>query len=124
MTTGAEGRPHGDRRRELEHYVHRSLLTGLLTSGSLLVLGLLIALSAHEVRGPGPPPSLAVTFSDALVGRGLAIVDLGLLILMATPAVRVGVLAIGWWLAGEKRFAIVAAAVLALLAASFALGLG
>jgi uncharacterized membrane protein len=124
MSEATAERRYDHRRRALERAVHRSLLAGLLLSGFLLVVGLVIALTAHEGRGTGPPPPLAALIADALTGRGLAVLDLGLLILMATPAVRVAVLVVGWWMAGEKRFAVVAATVLALLAASFVLGLG
>jgi hypothetical protein len=43
---------------------------------------------------------------------------------MATPIVRVGVLAVGWTIEGDWRFAAVAATVLALLGLSLYLGMG
>jgi uncharacterized membrane protein len=49
---------------------------------------------------------------------------LGLLILIGTPVLRVAVLAVGWWMMGDRRFAAVALTVLALLGLSLALGLG
>ena len=54
----------------------------------------------------------------------MAWLDLGLLALMATPMLRVAVLALGWGLAGERRFAAVALAVLGLLGVGIALGVG
>jgi hypothetical protein len=118
---GAGRRP---RARGLERAVHRSLLGGLLASGLLLVAGLAIVLATGEQRGAGPPPPFATLLAGAAAGRGVAIVDVGLLILMLTPALRVAVLGFGWARARELRFALVAASVLALLVVSVLLGVG
>ena len=108
----------------LERSVHRTLLSGMVVSGLVMGLGLLIALS-QDVRDPdGPPPPLRDLFRSALRGDGVALIDLGLLVLIATPALRVVALGVGWLLEGERRFALVAAAVLALLALGMTLGLG
>jgi uncharacterized membrane protein len=105
----------------LEHLVHRTLLTGLLIGASLLALGLALTFidkSPHT----GPPPTLRLVFQGALRGRSAAVLDLGILALVATPILRVAVLAVGWWQAGDRRFAAVALIVLGLLGLSMALG--
>lgn len=122
MSVGGAGRRA--RARGLEHAVHRSLLAGLVASGILLVAGLAIVLATGEQRGAGPPPPLATLLARAGAGRGVAIVDVGLLTLMITPALRVAVLGIGWARARQLRFALVAATVLALLGVSVLLGVG
>lgn len=109
-------------RRALEHGVHLALFAGLLASGALLVAGLVVGLATHDVGPESPPPGLFTLIADAVGGHAVALIDLGVLVLMATPALRVVVLFSGWWLARERRFALVAASVLALLVASVFLG--
>ena len=113
-----------DTRSRLARWVHYSLRAGVVASGLLLGAGLV----AGTVRGRPPfqreplPPGAAL--AAAAAGDGAALIDLGLLVLMATPVVRVAVLAVGWAAAGDRRFAAVAAAVLALLGVSLYLGVG
>ncbi|SIN68314.1 Protein of unknown function [Singulisphaera sp. GP187] len=108
----------------LEHWVHRSLLAGLALSGLLLVAGLVLVLMRGQARPEGRPPALAVMLQRGSTGEGTALLELGLLILMLTPGLRVAVLALGWGLAGEKRFSTVALIVLGLLGLSLFLGVG
>ncbi len=105
--------------------VHVSLLTGLVISGALLILGATLRLASHEV-GPEQqrPPGVRTIVLQAMHGDGSAILNLGILILMLTPILRVLVLAIGWLLEKEWRFAAIALCVLALLATSAILGTG
>src|SRR4051794_24504913 len=108
----------------LEHWVHRALLTGLVVSGLLMVTGLGIALIRHQDRPVGLPPPASVVLRQASGGNGVALMELGLLALVATPILRVAVLAIGWGLQRDWQFAAVAAVVLGLLAVSLVLGVG
>ncbi len=108
----------------LERWVHRTLLVGVAATGSLLLLGLVLLFARHEPRPEAPPPGLRILLRLAFSGSGLAIIDLALLILMATPVARVAVLAIGWAAEGNRRFAIVATVVLVLLGLSLVLGVG
>jgi uncharacterized membrane protein len=108
----------------LEHWVGRTLLAGLIASGLLLVPGLVIVLVTAAPRPEGAPPALGELLRRGLAGDGVALLDLGLLTLMGTPVLRVAVLAVGWWWEGDRRFASVALAVLALLCFSFAIGFG
>jgi uncharacterized membrane protein len=108
----------------LERAVHRTLLLGLLASAVLLLGGLARTLVAAE-----PHPDLLHLAASALLraalhGDGVALAELGLWVLVATPVLRVAVLLVGWTVSGEGRFAAAAAAVLALLVASASLGLG
>lgn len=110
--------------RRLQRWVHYSLLLGLATSSALLVIGLLAtAFGAPQQPSDNPQP-LGALVQSAARGEGQALLTLGILALMATPIVRVAVLAGGWFVQGDGRFAAVAATVLALLAFSLVLGLG
>jgi len=67
---------------------------------------------------------MALLAISILIPSGATLMmTLGILALMATPILRVGVLAAGWSLEGERRFAAIAGAVLILLGASLYLGL-
>jgi hypothetical protein len=113
------GHPH-----RLEHWVHLSLLTGLLVSGGLLFSGLFLALFNGRPRPEGPPPTFREVVRAAAQGDGVALIYLGLLVLIGTPVVRVAVLALGWGMICSWRFMAVSLVVLALLAVSFFLGVG
>ncbi len=111
--------------RRLEHWVHWSLLAGLVVSGLLMIAGLILALAR-----PHPSPlasrhsSWAALRNLAHADRATVLLDVGLLALIATPVIRVIVLGSGWAAIGQWRFAAVALAVLALLGVSLMLGFG
>lgn len=111
-----------DQERALDHWVHRSLLAGLIVCGTLLVLGL--TLNSGTPERAGPPPGFRSLVGRSIGGDGPSLIRLGLLALLSTPVLRVVVLSIGWFRAGERRFALVAVAVLVLLVAGVILGVG
>jgi uncharacterized membrane protein len=104
--------------------VHITLLGGLLLSAALLILGATRILTGHELRHEQQPAGIASILANAKAGDGVAILDLGLLILMLTPVLRVAVLAVGWLIDREWRFGVIAVCVLALLLTSLILGTG
>ena len=112
-----------DSPRRLEHAVHYSLLVGLILSGLLLAGGLTAAWLAPAPARPIQPQALLKTVNDALGGNAGALMNLGILTLMATPIVRVIILAIGWLIDRQWRMAVVAIAVFVLLGVSLVLGL-
>jgi uncharacterized membrane protein len=108
----------------LARAVHVSLLTGSVVSAILFVVGLTIALTTGKAR-PDVPPQLDTTlFRAALHFDAVPLLDLGLLSLMLTPLVRIIILAGGWALRRDFRFALVALVVLLLLIASLLKGVG
>jgi uncharacterized membrane protein len=109
----------------LAHWVHWSLLLGVVLSGVLLGTGLAVALIRDDPRPELKKPlPVEVLLRDGRDGNGVALIYLGLLALMVTPVLRVVVLVIGWGVEGDWRFAGVALAVLGLLGVSVFLGLG
>jgi uncharacterized membrane protein len=107
----------------LRRVVHYSLLGGVSLSGLILVIGLTLGLSQAEAE-PGTPPPFAVLLRDALAGHSTAVIDLGLLVLMLTPLLRVATLSLGWAIRRQWLFAAVAGLVFALLLLSMFLGVG
>jgi hypothetical protein len=108
----------------LARAVHWSLLTGMVLSSLLMCAGLVLALAHHEIADQLAPPALPDLLHLAATGSGVALLEVGILLLLFTPVVRVIVLAIGWTLRRETRMAPVALVVLALLALSLVLGFG
>lgn len=109
--------------RSLAHAVHSLLLSGLVVSCVLLLLGLALVFWNQEPRPAGIPEAGFKLLRHAAHGEGVAILNLGLLILMLTPALRVTVLVVGWSLERDWLFASIALSVLVLLAISLALGM-
>ena len=115
--------PHQKSNR-LAWAVHISLLSGLVTSAALLVIGAVLVLVSGQSASDNPPGGVTTLLSKAAKGDGTAILQLGLLVLMLTPVARVVVLAVGWLVDREWRFAFVALFVFALLMTSLILGTG
>jgi uncharacterized membrane protein len=108
----------------LARAVHWTLLLGLILSGLLMTAGLIVALVRNQ-----PRPQLLITklseLADmALHANGVAWMELGVLLLLLTPILRVLVLAIGWSIRREGRMAMISLTVLALLAISLFFGVG
>ena len=110
-------------RASAEAAVSRTLTAGV--SASLLLMGGGLLLSAAR-RSPLPEAATPLALLPAGLGAGDpdAVMSLGLIILLSTPAARVAVLV---WQFARRRdwlFAAVALAVLGILAASVRIGRG
>jgi uncharacterized membrane protein len=66
--------------------------------------------------------SIASVLSGAVHGDGPALVMVGVLLLVATPVVRVAVSVVAYAMEGDRRFVVITAVVLAVLLGSFAVG--
>jgi hypothetical protein len=113
--TPAADEPHKD---ALARAVHWSLLTGLVLGSVLLCWGLVISMLRNEHAPQSPPPAVSDLLHRAMQDEGPALLQLGILLLLFTPVVRVLVLAVGWAIRRDWRMAAVAVTVLALLAVS------
>ena len=117
----------------VEQVVARILLCGGLLGIGLVLLGLVLYAAhggfRHHVldlkqQPVGYPPGVFVSVRqvmDGLAGRPidpLAVSALGLLLLMVTPAVAVATALPAFWWTGDRRYALIALVVLAMLALS------
>lgn len=108
----------------LQRWIHAILLGGVVTSGLVLAAGLALVLAAHQPRPAEVPPSVYQLLTRAAHGDGAAVIHAGLVLLMLTPLVQVSAATVGWLITGQRRFALAAAVVLALLVMSLWLGVG
>jgi uncharacterized membrane protein len=121
--------------RQVELLISRLLRAGILASLVLLVAGTTLTFVHHPryLTERASLDALTATTStfphtprDVVVGlahlRGQALVTLGLLVLIATPVVRVAVSIVGFAYQRDRAFVAITALVLGLLVASFVLG--
>jgi uncharacterized membrane protein len=111
------------KRRNLNEIVHGVLVVGLAASTLCMLVGIAFAL-ADRRQLPSSVPGIGDVLSRAVALRPSGFLGLGLLILIATPILRV-IGSIGAFLyERDWRFAGMTTLVLAVLAASLVLGHG
>ncbi len=111
-TTGADS--------TLYRVMARLLSVGVTLSIALMALGFLLLAARHELRHGTVPLPLGSVVPRTLAGDPAGILDLGVLVLFATPALRV-VAAIGLFAAErQRRYVVISTVVLLLLALSVA----
>ncbi len=125
-----------DRRvRQVELLISRLLRGGVLISLALVVTGTVITFARHPAYASnsaaldpliGPEATFPHSINAVLTGvahfQGDAIVALGLLVLIATPVLRVAVSIATFAYQRDKTFVVVTSVVLSLLLFSFLLG--
>ena len=104
--------------RKLDQTAGYALFFGAMLSFVLVGAGL-IALALHPDGSSLPGKTIAAALRSALALQPAGLINLGVLILLATPLLRVviavaGFAALKWW-----RFAIISLIVLAMLLVSF-----
>jgi uncharacterized membrane protein len=126
----------GDRRIERVEVVISVLLrVGVVVSLLVVVAGTVVSFVHHPgyltngkdlgaLTRPGGavPHTISEVWAGIWAGRGQAMVVAGLLLLVATPVVRVAVAVAAFLIEKDRVFAVVTAVVLALLLLSFFLG--
>jgi uncharacterized membrane protein len=118
-----------------EEVISVVLRLGVLISAALVVAGTLMTFAHHpdyvsdpaaldRVVEPGAdfPRTLSEVASGIAAGRGRAVVTLGLLVLVATPVIRVAVSIMAFARQRDRTFVVITSTVLLLLLLSFALG--
>lgn len=121
--------------RQVELLISRLLRIGVLTSLCIIVLGTLLSFTNHSGYRQSTEELKRLTSDDAefphtlpQVWQGLrqfqgrAVVTLGLLVLIATPVLRVAVSIFAFIYERDPAFVLITSLVLALLLLSFLLG--
>ncbi len=111
------------------------LRIGVIVSMTTIVAGLVLMFIHHPTylqsgddlqRLTSPGAAFPHTLHDVLnglrVGRGQAVVAVGLMLLIATPIIRVAVSIVGFALQKDRTFVAITSAVLFVLLLSFVLG--
>lgn len=101
----------------------RVLAWSFRVGAGLLLLGVLLAAVKGEPLDHEVDPPAAV-LPTLLAGRAAGVVDLAILWLMAAPVFATIAVAVGFARFGDRRYALLSLAVLAVLAVSIALALG
>jgi len=120
----------------MDHWISLLLRGGVLISVALLVIGTVLTFIHHpgylnssvlttSLKDPSSghvPNHLAAIFDLIKNGHGQGIVALGLLVLIATPVLRVAFSVVTFWLEKDRTFVWITSAVLFLLILSLVLG--
>jgi len=105
----------------VERMIHLVLLAGIAVSVALMAAGLAVGL----LKGGGMPRGVVPLADLPRAARGLspaAFLSLGLIVLIATPFVRVAGSLIAFVREGDHRYVVVTAVVLGVMCASVLLG--
>jgi len=126
-----------ERVRQVELLISNLLRTGVTASLVIVVLGTVLSFVHHpqyvsspaelqRLTRPGAafPRSLGDVWAGVRDLSGQAIVVVGLLLLIATPVMRVAVSIFAFMYEGDRTYVLITSVVLALLMLSFALGRG
>lgn len=106
-------------------WVSTVLIVGVTISAALVAIGFMSGLALGwngSLLGVAPTAADPTDFSGVLAGLGalrpIAIAQAGLLVLVATPVVRVGVSLLAFIVEGDRLYAAITSAVLGLLLVS------
>lgn len=98
---------------------------GALLSAALLLAGVALALTESDVVLQIVPPIPLRELAEQLGALNpYAVMQAGVLLLLLTPLARILTAAVTFWLAGERRYAWVSLAVLAIILGSLLLARG
>jgi uncharacterized membrane protein len=128
---------HDPRVRQVELVISNLLRAGVVLSILLIVAGTLITFSQQpsyvsepkalqRLITPGTkfPHTLGTLSAELARHRGEAVVTLGLLVLIATPVMRVAISILAFIYQGDRIFTLITTVVLCLLLLSLVLGRG
>jgi uncharacterized membrane protein len=130
--------PSGPTDRQMETAIGNLLRIGVLLAAAIVLIGGGVYLVRHGAEAPdyhrfrGEPPELCSPrgiihyafqwHGDAFELRGRGIIQLGFLLLIATPVARVAACSIAFAFQRDKLYVVVSLIVLALLAYSLLVG--
>ncbi len=135
MSGPTNSNPPPDRVSRVEGTVSAWLRIGVVSSVLVIVLGMVVSIMRNPghltdpqafllLTSPGAafPHSPADLAAELLALRGRAIITVGVLLLIATPVVRVGVSLLAYWRERDWIYTALTTLVLAALVISFAVG--
>jgi uncharacterized membrane protein len=124
-----------EKARQVELLISNLLRIGVVTSLTIVVIGTIITFVRHPdyitstkelhqltARDAPFPNTVSAATHSVLHGQGRGIVILGLLLLVATPVMRVAVSILGFVYEKDRIFVLITTLVLGLLLLSFVLG--
>lgn len=100
----------------------RTFVWGFRLGAALLAVGLVVALLKGEPLGREADP-ISEVLAEVRAGHAAGIIDLAILWFMMTPVAATVVVAVSFWRLGDRRYAALSLAVLAVLGVSIALAL-
>ncbi|MEW6399123.1 MAG: DUF1634 domain-containing protein [Bacillota bacterium] len=122
----------------MEVFISRVLRTGVLLSAGIIAVGLVLLFATGRTGyTPGPldtatlthwgsrhlfPTGMAEVVTGVLALRPFAIIALGLLVLIATPVIRVAASVVAFLFEGDTLYVFITLYVLTILIVSFLLG--
>ena len=128
-------RPEGDPMLRMELVISNLLRAGVAISLVLIVIGTIVTFARHpeflksreELPGLVHPEAVSIKSPGAIATglrelSGQAIVTLGLLVLIATPMMRVAVSVVAFFLEGDRIYTLITLGVFCLLMLSLVLG--
>lgn len=109
---------------EVEIFVSKSLRFGVLVSGAVILLGLVLFLSSGEGGYPGDsyPTRLRDIFAGAFDMKPFGIILAGLVLLICTPIMRVGISALVFLKEKDWLYVGISAVVFLMLVSGFFFG--
>ena len=124
-----------EKSRQVELVISHLLRVGVVTSLAVVVIGTLVSFAHHRdylssntalhqltAHTAVFPHTIGDTIASLRHGEGRGIIILGLLLLVATPVMRVAVSILGFVYERDLIFVLITTTVLALLLLSFVLG--
>jgi uncharacterized membrane protein len=109
--------------RDINEVVHSMLIVGLVVSTFLMVIGIILEIAHHQDL-PSAEPDVGDILTRVLALRPSGFLGLGLLVLLATPMLRVAGSIIAFAIERDWRFAGITFLVLMVVIASIFLGRG
>ncbi len=107
--------------KSFDEVLHKLLIIGLILSVILILIGLALSLATHQ-KLPSTVPSLNTVFAEVFALNPAGFIGLGLLVLIATPIVRVISSVIAFTLERDWKFAGITLIVLITVVISILLG--
>ena len=116
----ASGAAKADLVRQAEIIISGVLLGGVLLSAFVIMIGVVMFYVHPVPAGHGQFPSNVAQVASGLAhGNPLAVVVLGLLILLATPIMRVAVSILAFFAERDMQYVVITCIVLVILLSSF-----